>query len=92
MGILAPGKAVEHNFVKVAQNRPALGFVNDIAHGMLHETVGDDDPQGGNVAGNGHQPDAEAMQLWANPVPAEMPDRDKCRFQKKRDRGFDGQQ
>jgi len=63
-----------------------------VAHGMLHEAVGKDDPQRGKVAGNGHHPDGEAMHLFAHALPAEGPDRHEGGLQEEGHRGLDGQQ
>ena len=92
VGVHAPGVAVEDHFPEVGKLGPPGGLVDHIAHGMLHEAVGQDDPERGEVARQGHQPDAGAVGLFAQLVPAEMPDGQKGGFQKKGHRGFNGQQ
>ena len=64
----------------------------DEAHRVLHPGIGDEDPHGRHAGGEGHQPDAEAVELGRQPFPAEDPDRQEGGFQKKGQGGFDGQQ
>ena len=59
---------------------------------MLHEAVGDDDPQGGDVAGKEDEPGAEAVQLLAYLLPAEVPDGDEGGLEEEGHRGFNGEE
>ena len=86
---LAPGVGVGHHGQEVLKFGAAVA--DNVANGILHEAVGDDDPYGGKVGGKRHGPDGEAMYLFAYPIPAEGPHRNECGFQKKGSRGLNGQ-
>ncbi len=87
---LLDGEGLGDHGHKVAQFGPAVP--EDVAHRMLHPGVGDEDPQGREVGGEGHQPDADAVQAGREPLPAEDPDRQEGGFQEKGQGGLDGQQ
>lgn len=70
----------------------ARAVAQRVAHGILHEAVGHDDPHGGQVARRGHGPDGETVQFFTDFVPAEGPHGHKGGFEKEGYRGFNGQQ
>ena len=54
---------------------PVLSLIHILADGVLHPAVGEDDPQGGQVRGDGHEPDRGQVDLLAHALPAERPHR-----------------
>ena len=84
------GKRLEDDGQEVIQFGPAVA--QDVAHRMLHPGIGDQNPDGREVGGQGHQPDADGVELGRKPVPAEDPHRQKGGFQEKGQGGFDGQE
>ena len=90
VGVHAPGVGVGDHGHEVGQFGAAV--LDHIAQRVLHEAVGQDDPQGGQVAGQHHQPDGQQMGLLAHAMPAEMPDSQKRGLQEEGHSGFDGQQ
>ena len=59
---------------------------------VLHPAVGEDEPQGGKVRGDGHKPDRGQVDLLAHALPAERPHRKEGGLKEEGGRGFDGQQ
>ena len=84
------GKRLGDHGQEVIEFGPAVS--EDVAHRMLHPGVGDQDPDGREVGGQGHQPDAHGVELGREPVPAEDPHRQEGGFQKEGQGGLDGQQ
>ena len=88
--VFAPGVGVAEYGEEVVEFGAAIA--HHVAHGVLHEAVGEDDPQGGDVACKGHHPDGEAVHLLAHAFPAEGPDRDERGFEEEGDSSFDSEQ
>ncbi len=86
---LVPGIAVGDDLGEARQFGPAVP--DGIAHRVLHEAVGQDDPDGREVGGDGHKPDGRGVELGRELVPAEDPHADEGGFQEKGGRGLDGQ-
>ena len=87
---LAPGIGVGDYGQKILQFGASVA--DGIAHGILHEAVGDDNPHGGKIGGESHGPYGETMHLFAYLVPAEGPHRNECGLQKKGRSRFNGQE
>ena len=90
MEILAPCEGVGHDIKEAGQLGAAV--LDDVADGVLHPAVGEDDPQGGQVRGDGHKPDRGQVDLLAHALPAERPHRKEGGLKEEGGRGFDGQQ
>ena len=65
--------------------------VESRSDGVLHPTVGDQDPQRGKIGAYRHQPGNDEMLDGAQPVPAEEKQTDERRLEEKRHQPFDGE-
>ena len=90
MGEHAPGIGVEDDGAEALKLGPAVA--ENEAHGILHEAVGKNNPQGRQVAADDHEPAADAVGFGTQFFPAEDPHREERGFHEERDSGFDGQQ
>ena len=90
MGEHAPCVGVEDDGAEALKLGSAVA--ENEAYGILHEAVGDNDPQGREVAADDHEPAADAVGFGAQFLPAEDPHREERGFHEERDSGFDGQQ
>ena len=90
MQVLAPRKGIRDDLKEARKFGPAIA--QDVADGVLHPAVGEDDPQRREVGGNSDQPDGQQVDLLAHMVPAEDPDRQKDRFEEEGGGGFNGEE
>ena len=80
----------------VGDHRPKIGhhcppILDGIPNGLLHERIGDQDPQGRDVRAKSHQPDGSGMQPLRELIPTEHPEPQEDRFQEESQQGFDRQ-
>ncbi len=80
---------IEQQIQEIIHLKPPVA--HHVADRLLHERVGNQDPQGGDVGTDGHQPDGGGVHALGELVPAEDPQAQEGGFEEERQQGFDRQ-